>query len=96
MDQNLLRLGRFGFHLTAIDRDVVDPSTLTPLDGDTYIIGVNAVGDWSGLDNQVAVWDNTAQVWVTAVPSVGWIAWVKDEEVLSAYKTTGWSAGVAL
>lgn len=95
-DGNWLRIGRFAFHLSVIDRDVTDPSTLTPSDGDTYIVGPSAVGDWAGLDGRVVVWDNTAQVWVSAVPSIGWIAWIEDEEVLSAYKATGWSVGVAL
>ena len=38
-----------------------DPSTLTPNAGDAYIIGAGAVGEWSGLDNQVAIWDGS--VW---------------------------------
>lgn len=96
MDENLLRLGRFAFHLSVKDRNVSDPSTLTPSDGDTYIVGPSAVGNWAGLEDRVVVWDATAQVWVSAVPSVGWIAWIEDEAVLSAYKATGWSVGVAL
>lgn len=96
MDQNLLRLGRFGFHLSVKDRDVTDPSTLTPSDGDTYIVAASAVGDWAGLDGRLVVWDATAGVWVNAVPSVGWVAFIEDEEVLAAYKTTGWGTGVAM
>mgnify|MGYP000586725695 CR=1 FL=1 len=78
MDGNLLKLGRFAFHLSVKDRDVSDPSTLTPADGDTYIVGPTAVGDWAGLEGRVVVWDATAQVWVNAVPSVGWIAWPRS------------------
>lgn len=96
MDQNLLSLGRFAYHLSAEDRDVTDPSTLTPADGDTYIVAAGAIGDWAGWDGRIAVWDNTAGVWVSAVPKVGWVCYIKDEEVLSAYKVAGWSVGVAL
>ena len=96
MDQNLLSLGRFAYHLTVMDRDVADPSTLTPADGDTYIVAASGIGDWAGWDGRVAVWDDTASVWVSAVPSVGWIAYVQDEEVLCAYKSAGWSTGIAI
>ncbi len=30
------------------------------------------------------------------VPKVGWLCFIEDEAVLSVYKATGWSAGVAI
>lgn len=96
MDQNLLSLGRFAYHLSVLDRDVADPGTLTPADGDRYIVAAFAVGAWAGWDGRVAVWDGTASVWVSAVPSVGWVAYIEDEEVLSVFKSAGWSLGVAI
>lgn len=94
MDANLLRLGRFGFHLSVKDRDLADPVALTPVAGDTYIVGASATGDWAGKSGQVAVWDGTT--WQYGVPRVGWVAYIEDEEKLSAYKAGGWSAGVAI
>lgn len=94
MDANLLRLGRFGFHLSVKDRNVDDPSTLTPAAGDSYLVAIAATGDWTGRDHQVAVW--TGDEWVYATPRTGWVAYVEDEEVLTVYKTSGWSAGVAI
>jgi hypothetical protein len=46
----------------------------------------------------VAVWDGNADTpaWVFGVPRLGWIAYIEDEEKLSAYKETGWSVGVAI
>lgn len=96
MDSNMLKLGRFAYHLTVLDRDVSDPSTLTPANGDAYIVGPTAVGAWAGWEDRVAIWDNNAGVWVSAVPDIGWVAYVSDEEVLTAYKATGWSAGIAI
>jgi len=94
MDANLLSIGRFAFHLSVKDRDVTDPTTLTPANGDTYIVAASATDDWAGKDGQVAVWDGSA--WAFGVPRLGWVAYVEDEEVLTAYKAAGWSAGVAL
>lgn len=96
MNNNLLRIGRVGFHLSVIDRNITDPSTLTPSDGDRYIVAASAVGDWAGQDGNVAVYDSASTAWVFYTPSIGWVAYIEDEEVLSAYKAGGWSAGIAI
>jgi hypothetical protein len=99
MDSNLLFIGRVGMHLRVEDRDVTDPTSLTPSDGDAHIVGASATGDWSGHDDEIAVWDSGNSQWVFYVPDEGWICYIKDEEVLSSYKGTssvGWSAGVAI
>lgn len=98
MDANLLFLGRFGVHLSVKDRDVTDPTTLTPSAGDTYIVGTLATGDWVGKDGQVAVWvpGTPAGSWAFSLPRLGWVAYIEDEEKLSAFKAAGWSAGVAI
>lgn len=93
MDANLLHIGRFGLHLSVKDRDLAAPP-VTPTTGDTYIVAASATGDWAGKSGQVAVWGGTA--WQYGVPRVGWVAYIEDEEVLSAYKAAGWSAGVAI
>lgn len=97
MDQNLLRLGRFGFHLSVKDRDLTEPPA-DPEDGDTYIVGLDATGAWQGYSGQVAVWvaGTPNGNWVFGKPRVGWVAYIEDEEVLSVYKAEGWSAGVAI
>ena len=94
MDANLLFLGRAGVHLSVLDRDVADPTTLTPAEGDTYIVAASATGAWASHDGHVAVWDGAA--WVFYTPRVGGVAYVEDEEKLTAYKATGWSAGIAI
>lgn len=93
MDANLLRLGRFGFHLSVKDRDLTSPPS-TPTAGDTYIVGADATDAWAEHDGEVAVWDGAE--WAFGVPRLGWVAYIEDEEVLSAYKAGGWSAGVAI
>lgn len=93
MDNNILNIGRFGFHLSVKDRDLSAPPA-SPTTGDTYIVGASPTGAWAGKEGQVAVW--TGSSWAFGVPRVGWVAYIEDEEVLSAYKNAGWSAGVAI
>jgi hypothetical protein len=93
MDANLLLIGRFGFHLSVKDRDLTAPPG-TPITGDTYICATGSTGDWAGKDGQVAIYDGSA--WQFGAPRIGWVAYIEDEEKLSAYKAAGWSAGVAI
>ena len=93
MDANLLKLGRFGFHLSARNRtQTAPPSSVSA--GDTYIVGEAATGAWAGHSKEVAVW--TGAAWAFAAPRIGWVAYIEDEEKLSAFKAGGWSAGVAI
>lgn len=93
MDANLLSIGQFAYHLSVKDRDLTTPPG-SPASGDTYIPAAGATGAWSGQSGNVAVWSGTA--WVFGTPRIGWVAYIEDEEKLSAYKSAGWSAGVAL
>lgn len=93
MDANLLSIGRFAYHLSVKDRDLAAPPG-SPAAGDTYIVAAAPTGAWAGHPGKVAVWSGTA--WVFGTPRIGWVAYIEDEEVLSAYKAAGWSAGVAI
>ena len=37
-----------------------------------------------------------ASAWEYYTPKVGWLCYIEDEAALSAYKSTGWSAGIAI
>lgn len=97
MDANLLKIGRFGFHLSVKDRDLATPPA-SPAAGDTYIVPAGATDAWAGLEGRVVVWvpGTPAGAWADAKPRLGWVAYVEDEEVLTAYKAAGWSAGVVI
>lgn len=100
MDANLLKIGRVGIHLSVIDRDLNTPPG-SPADGDAYIVAASATGDWAGQEDNVAVFDaeaSTAGEWDFYTPKEGWVAYIEDEEKLSAYKgaSPGWSAGIAI
>lgn len=93
MDNNLLLMGRVGMHLSVKDRNLATPPA-SPATGDTYIVAASGTGAWAGKDGQVTLWDGAA--WVFYVPRLGWVAYIEDEEVLSAYKAAGWSTGIAI
>lgn len=93
MDANLLSIGRFAYHLSVKDRNLATPPG-SPAAGDTYIVAAAPTGAWAGQAGKVAVWSGSA--WVFGTPRVGWVAYIEDEEVLSAYKAAGWSVGVAI
>lgn len=93
MDANLLNLSRFGVHLSIKSRVLTAPPVA--VDGDTYIPAVGSTGAWVGLDGKVVVYTLSA-TWAVMTPRIGWVAYIEDEEKLSAYKATGWSAGIAI
>lgn len=94
MNANLLAIARFGVHVSVKDRDLAAPPS-SPTLNDTYIVAASPTGAWAGKASQIALWDGT--VWVfSGPPRLGWVAYVEDEEKLTAYKTTGWSVGVAI
>ncbi len=81
-------------HLDAIvqlavkGRDLSSPPVL-PANGDRYIVASNALGDWSGKENQIAVFQDNA--WIFYVPNEGWLAWLADEGKLLAFDGASWS-----
>ncbi|WP_295814186.1 DUF2793 domain-containing protein [uncultured Nitratireductor sp.] len=73
--------------LAARDRDLPAPPT-APDDGDCYIVGSAATGDWAGWDGQIAYFVDGA--WERLAPVIGWRAWIVDEERLAVFDGAGW------
>jgi len=95
MDANLKRLGAI-VGLSVKDRDLTTPPA-SPANGDRYLIPAAATGVWAGKTNQIAVHNvNSADAWEYHTPKIGWLCYIEDESVLSVYKSTGWSAGIAI
>lgn len=92
MDANLKKLGAV-VGLSVKDRDLATPPA-SPADGDRYIVAAAATGAWSGRTNQIAV--RLGGAWEFHLPKVGWVCFIEDEAVLSAYKAAGWSPGIAI
>lgn len=61
---------------------------VSPLEGDHYIIASGATGDWSGLDDKLALYQDGA--WVEIQPKNGWCCWVDDEQKLYIFDGSAW------
>lgn len=72
-------------HEVVLDKDTLDPSGLTPADGDRYWIGgTGAVGtDWEGHDYEIA--DYNGASWDFETVTDGDMAFVADESVFYYY-----------
>lgn len=70
-------------HELVKDKDVLDPSTITPTEGDRYWIGGVGVGDWAGLDYQIVTYESGS--WVSEEVTDGDMAFVNDEAIFYFY-----------
>lgn len=80
-------------HLAVIDRDLATPPG-SPSEGDRYLIGASATGDWAGHEDEIATWDGGA--WLFDTPKAGWRAWIVDEGVDLIHDGTSWKFALAL
>ena len=62
-------------------------------DGDTYLVGNGASGEWLGQDGQVAIYSNGG--WVLLAPKSGWRAFVVDEFQTALFDGVEWVDGAA-
>ena len=92
MDANLKRLGAT-VGLSVKDRDLTAPP-VSPANGDRYIVPAAATGAWAGKTSQIAV--RIEGTWEFHAPKVGWLCYIEDEGKLVAFKSAGWSAGIAI
>lgn len=64
-----------------------------PADGDRYIVGAGASGDWTGWDGDVACFLDGG--WMRLAPRTGWRAWVEDEGRLVIFDGSVWAGTTA-
>ena len=74
--------------LAVLDRDLTTPPA-APSEGDRFIVAAGGAGDWTGKDGQIAAWQDSA--WAMYQPKDGWLAWVRDEDVLCVSDSVTWS-----
>lgn len=66
--------------------EVVPPGA--PEAGQSFAVGDDAEGAWSGHDREIAVW--TAAGWRFVAPQPGWIAWIAGDDCLLVFSGTDW------
>lgn len=76
---------------SVIDADILDPSALTPSDGDRYLINGTGAGDWSGHDNEIAEYIGSS--WEFTSPITGMFVSADDEsDIVYYYGGSSWSS----
>ena len=84
---DLIRLFDAMTHPLILDKDLTAPPGGEST-GDAYIVGASATGDWSGKDDDIAVyWYGT---WHFLTPWNGFTVWVDDESVAYTWGTSSW------
>lgn len=78
--------------LSILDRDLAAPPG-SPADGDRYLVPASSTGDWSGKDDNIAVWQDGT--WAFYTPKAGWLCWIADEESLIAWDGVAWVDALA-
>lgn len=78
--------------LAVQDLDLTAPPE-TPAEGQRWIVKAAAADGWAGHDNQIAAWQDGA--WEFTTPSIGWLAYVVDDENLVAWDGTAWHTASA-
>ncbi len=68
------------------DKDLATPPG-NPADGDVYIVGASATGDWAGQENAIAYFD---QIWRFITPNEGIHLFVLDENATYRFDGTDW------
>ena len=95
MDANWQKIGPI-MQIGVISRTTNTPPG-SPTAGDCYIVGPIPTGAWVGHIDEVVV-RRPGSLWEFYAPAMGWVAFVDDEDKLTAYKTSpaGWTTGVAI
>lgn len=83
----VLEQGTSPFQQQVIDKDLSTPPG-SPSEGDRYIVGPSATGDWAGHENEIAWYDGTA--WQFDAPAEGWLCWPNDEDKYYKYTGSAW------
>jgi hypothetical protein len=63
-------------------------TTPTPIEGDTVVIGQAATGDFSGQDNNIALYHNSAWMFLPAIE--GMMAYAQDEDRYYRFDGSDW------
>lgn len=79
--------------LAVLDRDLAAPPA-SPNEGDRYIVGAGASGEWTGKDGQVAAFVSAA--WAFHAPQPGWTTYLADEQGLVTWTGSTWTPVVGI
>ena len=73
------------FHKFVLTKDVLDPTAVTPSDGDRHWIGGTGVGAWSGHNFEIAEWKSSISGWKFETVYDGDVAYVTNSSYNSFF-----------
>jgi hypothetical protein len=79
--------------MSVADRTLTAPPA-DPAMGARYIVAAPASADWSGHENEMALW--TGSVWSFMAPQVGWRVWVIGESLEVVWHAGMWQSVLAV
>ena len=62
-----------------------------PVEGQAWIVGAGATGEWAGADNQLAGWSNNG--WRFVMPRAGMCVWLGQTTGFAVYDGAEWRVG---
>jgi hypothetical protein len=65
---------------------ITPPATAN--EGQAWVLGTGATGDWTGQDNNIATWRGGG--WLFVTPRDGWQAWVNDVAAIQVLTSGSW------
>jgi hypothetical protein len=91
--RNLLRAIDGLVQCVVIDKDLTAPPG-GESDGDVYIVGGSATGDWATHDAKIARYYDTASGsgWQFFTPKEGWLCYLQDENLHYRHDGSAWAA----
>ena len=78
--------------LTVANRNLTAPPG-TPIEGQRHIIAASPTGAWAGKAGKIALWQDGAWQFISAL--TGWRAWVSSEAVEVSFNGTVWAEAAA-
>ena len=76
--------------MIAVSRSISSPPA--SIEGEVYLVGASATGDWTNNDGALAF--AVGGGWEFILPHAGWKLWIADEAKWVAYNGTNWADGV--
>jgi hypothetical protein len=74
--------------LSIVSRTLKEPPP-APMEGDRYLLGLDATNIWAGKEGQIAAWQDDA--WAFFQPKEGWRAWISAEKCLAVFSGGRWT-----
>ncbi|PCI43351.1 MAG: hypothetical protein COB49_12380 [Alphaproteobacteria bacterium] len=77
---------------SAVETSILSVPPVSPGEGELWLVGSSATGDWASHDNELAQY--MGGVWQFYPAFEGMAVWLKDDDVIARYVAGSWQKGV--